>query len=81
VSGRRSSGRFALHSRRDGGAEHERGEQGKQHSAGAAGAADAAAAAAAAMPPPADSIPTMKDKDLSIEIDAQLMQVNECSNG
>ena len=66
VAGRRSSGRFAQHSRRDGGAEEEQEAQGKQ-------LVTPAAAVGGRMS--ADAIPTMKDKDLSIEIDAQLMQL------
>ena len=60
VAGRRSLGRFALHSRRDGG--------GQQDS-------DSTQLQAFSSATPVDVIPTMKDRDLSIEIDTQLMQM------
>jgi thiol-disulfide isomerase/thioredoxin len=66
VAGKRSLGRFAMHSRRDGSAQQEADKAQKATTSKTAAVSDSAGAT---------GIPTMKDKDLTMEIDVQLMQL------
>ena len=63
IAGKRSTGRFAMHSRRDGSAEQDAEKTTPSKTAAGSQSSDATA------------IPTMKDKDLTMEIDVQLMQL------
>jgi thiol-disulfide isomerase/thioredoxin len=66
IAGKRSLGRFAMHSRRDGSA---------QQDADKAQEATPSKTAAVSNSAGATAIPTLKDKDLTMEIDVQLMQL------
>jgi hypothetical protein len=65
VSGKRSSGRFGMHSKRDGGAEQDANSTPMLPSSAAANATEIVTT----------DIPTLKDSDLNVEIDVQLMQL------
>jgi thiol-disulfide isomerase/thioredoxin len=66
IAGKRSLGRFAMHSRRDSSAQQDADKAQEATPSKTAAVSDSAGAVA---------IPTMKDKDLTMEIDVQLMQL------